>query len=139
MPAQNRSICRARVCAQEHLGRCRIQRTGTNGRFARAGTRGKVQEVAAVRQKMRETMCDLGTRRIEGSHRLGCATRRGNLVQDTHRPRAEHDDSFGTPGASPAHHDVGDISGGPSADLDGLQLVRHWKKPIDRLSGDQKG
>ena len=69
-------------------------------------------------------MCDLGARQIERSHRLGRATRRRNLVQNADRSRAENDDALRTPGASPSHHDIGDILGGSSGDLDSLQLVR---------------
>src|SRR5579864_3905213 len=56
LSAQDRSIYRTGVGAQEHLGVCGIERSGTNRRLAWAGTRGQVQEVAAVGEKMRVTM-----------------------------------------------------------------------------------
>src|SRR6202167_3037524 len=67
-------------------------------------------------------MCGLGARQIERSHRMGRATCRRNLVENADWPRAENDDSFRTPGASASHHDIGDILGGSSSDIDSLQL-----------------
>src|SRR5580700_7262276 len=75
-------------------------------------------------------MCGLGARNIERSYRLGRATRRRNLVQNADGPGAEKDDVLRTPGASPSHHNIGDIQGRSSGNVDSLQL--RWSEETNR-------
>jgi hypothetical protein len=80
--------------------------------------------VAAVGQKLRVCMRDLGVRGIERSRRLRCTTLRGNLVQDADWPRAEHDDVCGAPRTSAPYDDIGNVPRGSARDLNCLQLRR---------------
>src|SRR5579864_1032464 len=97
-PAQNRGICRAGIGAYEHFRAGRIERTGANGRFAWTVTRGEIQKLTAARQKVRESMRNLGARLIQPGGWSGRSTVSRNLAQRADRSWAEQDHSFAAPG-----------------------------------------